>query len=57
VRTSRVTIFIVPPRNILFKVSDELVYVLEGVAAFLLPKVPVIALSNLVVVTNNATPD
>src|SRR3989442_9178652 len=53
-RTSRVTVFMVPPRNIALKVSDELVWRLEGIGAFLPIDVPVIALADLVVIAHDA---
>ena len=48
-RTSRVTVFTVPPRNVAFKVGDELIWRLERVGALLFAEVSMVALSGLVV--------
>jgi hypothetical protein len=48
------TVFIVPPRNVSLKVSDQLFGRGEGVLAFLSGKVTVIALTCLVVEPQNA---
>ena len=53
-RTSSMTVFIIPPRNLALEVSDKLVYVFEWIAAFLCGKVPVIPFAGLVIETNNA---
>ena len=53
-RTSRVTVFTVPPRNVALEVSDKFVWGLEAVRTFLAFEMPVIALANLVVVAHHA---
>ena len=56
VRTSKVTVFTVPPRNVALEISDESVWGLEGVGSLPPIEVPVIALANLVVVAHYAYP-
>ncbi|SBT08052.1 hypothetical protein PROAA_2540004 [Candidatus Propionivibrio aalborgensis] len=53
-RTSSVTVFIVPPRNITLEVIDQLLRSSEAIHAFLPFEMLVIALSPFVVVTKNA---
>ena len=50
VRTSRIKVFIVPPRDIFLEVSDQLLRRCEYIGVFLLAEVPVIALPDFVVV-------
>jgi hypothetical protein len=44
----------VPPRNIILEVSDQLIRRREHVSAFLSSEMPVIAFPNFVVVAQNA---
>jgi len=44
-----VTVFIVPPHNIALKVSDQLFRREEGIMAFLVAEVPMIAFACLIV--------
>ena len=53
-RTSSVTVFIVPPRNIALKIGDQLLGRGEGAVAFLTTEVPMIAFACLVVEPQNA---
>jgi hypothetical protein len=50
VRTSRVTVFTAPPRNVIFEVGDQLIRRSKSVDTFPLTEMPVIALPNFVVV-------
>lgn len=52
-RTSRITVFIVPPRNVCLKIGDELVWRCELVPALNITVVPMVAFANLVVVAQN----
>jgi len=54
VRTSRIKVFIVPPRDVILEVIYQLLRCREQVGAFLSTKMPVIALPNFVVVPQNA---
>ena len=53
-RTSRVTIFIVPPLNVTLEVCNQLLGGREYVGAFDSANVSMVAFSHLVVVTKNA---
>lgn len=53
-RTSSVTVFIVPPRNLALKIGDQLLRGGEGVVAFLIANVPMIAFARLIVEAQNA---
>jgi hypothetical protein len=53
-RTSSVTVFIVPPRNVALKICDQLLGSGESVATFLASKMPMIAFARLVVEPQNA---
>src|SRR5207249_3261381 len=53
-RTSRVTVFTVPPRNVGLEGRNQFVRVCEGVVAFLASVVPMVALARVVVVPKNA---
>jgi len=53
-RTSSVTVFMVPPRNITLEIGKQFVWRLECVSGFLSAKVPMITLASLVVVAKNA---
>jgi hypothetical protein len=44
----------VPPRDVILEVSDQLLRCREHVGAFFAPEMPVIALPNFVVVAQNA---
>ena len=44
----------VPPRNVILKISDQMLRRSEHVRAFFATEVPVIAFPNFVVVTQNA---
>ena len=52
--TSKVTVFMVPPRDVILEVSDQLLRCREHVGAFLSTEMPVIALPDFVVVAQNA---
>jgi hypothetical protein len=49
-----VTVFIVPPRNITFKIGDQLLGSGESVAAFLAAEMPMVAFASLIVEPQNA---
>jgi hypothetical protein len=53
-RTSRVTVFTIPPRNIGLEGRDEFVRICEGKVAFLASVVPMITLARFVVVPKDA---
>lgn len=53
-RTSRVTVFIVPPRYVSLKICDQLIRCGEAVDACFAAEVPVVAFANLIVVAKNA---
>ncbi len=53
-RTSRVTVFTVPPRNVGTKGRNQLVWICEGEVALLAFVVPVIAFARFVVVAQDA---
>jgi hypothetical protein len=51
---SSVTVFIVPPLNVVLEIGNQFLWSREGVGAFNLTNVPMIAFPKLVVVTENA---
>jgi hypothetical protein len=53
-RTSSVTVFIVPPRNVALKVGDQLLGRGEGIVPFLAAEMPMIAFACLIVEPQNA---
>jgi len=55
-RTSSVTVFTVPPRNITLEIGEQFLRRLERISGFLSGKVPVVTLPSLIVVTENAFP-
>jgi hypothetical protein len=54
-RTSRTTVFTIPPRDICFKISHQLIRRREGIGRLSGLGVPVVALSALVVIAENAS--
>src|SRR5450755_2230244 len=55
-RTSRVTVFTIPPRNVGLKVSDQPVWRRELVSHHHRTVVPMVTLANLVVIAQNTDP-
>lgn len=53
VRTSRVTVFIVPPLDIMLEINDQLFRCREHIGTFFSIKMPMVALSNFIVVAQN----
>ncbi len=53
VRTSRVTVFMVPPLDIMLKISDQLFRCREHIDIFFSIEMPMVALSSLIVVAQN----
>ena len=54
VRTSRVTVFMVPPLDIILKISDQLFRCCKYISTFSSIKMPMITLPNLIIVAQNA---